>query len=138
MFKKSFLALLASALLALAAIVAYSALGLRTSAQSLADAKTLAKAGSLVSAVHLLEMTESSVRNDPVLREQLLRQRYAANSELGNAPAHALFDRLKVKPLAEGAVTRSFDGYQVTFDGQPVTLGQKVAATPGVMLERIC
>jgi CRISPR-associated protein Csd2 len=40
------------------------------------------------------------------------------DSELGNAPAHALFDRLKVKPLEEGAVTRSFDGYQVMFDGQ--------------------
>lgn len=60
------------------------------------------------------------------------------DSELGNAPAHALFDRLKVKPLTEGAVTRSFDGYQVTFDGQAVTPGQQIAAAPGVTLQRMC
>jgi len=60
------------------------------------------------------------------------------DSELGNAPAHALFDRLKVKPLVEGAVTRSFDGYQVTFDGQAVTPGQPIAAAPGVSLTRVC
>ena len=60
------------------------------------------------------------------------------DSELGNAPAHALFDRLKVKPLAEGAVTRSFDGYQVTFDGQAVEMGQQIAAAPGVTLQRMC
>ena len=60
------------------------------------------------------------------------------DSELGNAPAHALFDRLKVKPLAEGAVTRSFDGYQVTFDGQAVEIGQQIAAAPGVTLQRMC
>ena len=60
------------------------------------------------------------------------------DSELGNAPAYALFDRLKVKPLVEGAVTRSFDAYQVTFDGQTVALGQQIAAAPGVTLQRIC
>ena len=60
------------------------------------------------------------------------------DSELGNAPAHALFDRLKVKPLVEGAVTRSFDGYQVTFDGQTPVLGQLILAVPGVTLTRVC
>ena len=60
------------------------------------------------------------------------------DSELGNAPAHALFDRLKVKPLVEGALTRSFEGYQVTFDGQPVSPGQQLAAAPGVALTRRC
>ncbi len=58
--------------------------------------------------------------------------------ELGNAPAHALFDRLKVTPLVEGAVTRSFDGYQVTFDGLPVAIDQPLAATTGVTLRRMC
>ncbi|MGV8803826.1 MAG: type I-C CRISPR-associated protein Cas7/Csd2 [Polaromonas sp.] len=60
------------------------------------------------------------------------------DGELGNAPAHALFDRLKVKPKEEGAVTRSFDGYEVTFDGQAVAPGQQLAAAPGVTLTRRC
>jgi len=60
------------------------------------------------------------------------------DSELGNAPAYALFDRLTVKPLAVGAVTRSFDGYQVTFDGQAVAAGEQIAAVPGVTLQRMC
>jgi CRISPR-associated protein Csd2 len=60
------------------------------------------------------------------------------DSELGNAPAHALFDRLKVKQVEEGAVTRSFDGYQVTFDGEALALGQQLAAAPGVTLQRLC
>jgi len=60
------------------------------------------------------------------------------DSELGNAPAHALFERLHVKPLEEGAVTRSFDGYQVTFDGQAIAPGQQLTAAPGVTLVRRC
>ena len=60
------------------------------------------------------------------------------DGELGNAPAHALFDRLKVKPKEEGAVTRSFDGYEVTFDGQAVAPGQQLEAAPGVTLTRRC
>ena len=60
------------------------------------------------------------------------------DGELGNAPAHALFDRLKVKQKEEGAVTRSFDGYEVTFDGQAVAPGQQLAAAPGVTLTRRC
>ena len=59
-------------------------------------------------------------------------------SELGNAPAHALFERLQVNPLEQGAVTRSFDGYQVTFDGQAIAPGQQLAAAPGVSLIRRC
>lgn len=59
-------------------------------------------------------------------------------SELGNAPAHALFDRLKIKAKEEGAVTRSFDGYEVTFDGQAVAPGQQLEAAPGVTLTRRC
>ena len=60
------------------------------------------------------------------------------DGELGNAPAHALFDRLKVKSKVEGAVTRSFDGYEVTFDGKTVAPGQQLAAAPGVTLTRRC
>ena len=60
------------------------------------------------------------------------------DSELGNAPAHALFDRLKVEPKAEGEVARSFDAYSVVFDGQSLAVGQSVQSAPGVTLTRRC
>lgn len=62
------------------------------------------------------------------------------DSELGNAPAYALFERLKVvaKPAEEGAVARSFDAYSVQFDGQEIGAGQSVPATSGVTLTRMC
>jgi CRISPR-associated protein Csd2 len=60
-------------------------------------------------------------------------------SELGNAPAHALFDRLEVKPKAPGEVARGFDAYEVLFDGQPVAVGEhSVAGQPNVTLIRRC
>ena len=60
------------------------------------------------------------------------------DSELGNAPAHALFDRLKVAPKAEGEVARNFDAYSVAFDGQSLAVGQSVQPAPGVTLTRRC
>jgi len=60
------------------------------------------------------------------------------DSELGNAPAHALFDRLVVKPTVEGEVIRSFDAYSVAFDGQSLAVGQAVQPAPGVTLIRRC
>ena len=60
------------------------------------------------------------------------------DSELGNAPAHALFDRLKVEPVEAGAVARSFDAYSVLFDGQGLSVGQSVQPAPGVTLTRRC
>lgn len=60
------------------------------------------------------------------------------DSELGNAPAHALFDRLKVEPKAAGEVARCFDAYSVAFDGQSLAVGQSVQPTPGVTLTRRC
>jgi len=60
------------------------------------------------------------------------------DSELGNAPAHALFDRLQVAPKESGAVARSFDAYSVAFDGESVAVGQVVPAAAGVNMMRIC
>jgi CRISPR-associated protein Csd2 len=57
-------------------------------------------------------------------------------SELGNAPAHALFDRLTVAPTAPGTPARDFSAYSVTFDGQALAVGDSVAAAPGVRLVR--
>ncbi len=60
------------------------------------------------------------------------------DSELGNAPAHALFDRLKVASKVEGDVARSFDAYSVAFDGQSLAVGQSIQPAPGVTLTRRC
>ena len=57
--------------------------------------------------------------------------------KLGNAHAHALFDRLQVA-AAPGAATpaRDFGAYSVTFDGRAVDTGSTVEATPSVKLHR--
>ena len=60
------------------------------------------------------------------------------DSELGNAPAHALFDRLQVTPKEPGAVARNFDAYSVAFDGQSLAVGQSLRPAPGVTLTRRC
>ena len=60
------------------------------------------------------------------------------DSELGNAPAHALFDRLQVTPKEPGAVARSFDAYSVAFDGQSLAVGQSLQPAAGVTLTRRC
>jgi CRISPR-associated protein Csd2 len=58
------------------------------------------------------------------------------DSELGNAHAHALFDRLKVGRTGDNAVVRRFEDYAVTFDGAPLAVGESMAAAPGVTLTR--
>lgn len=63
---------------------------------------------------------------------------FAHDSELGNAPAHALFERLKITPREAGQVARSFGAYSVAFDGQGLEVGAQVQAAPGVTLRRIC
>ena len=63
---------------------------------------------------------------------------FAHDSELGNAPAHALFERLKAAPREAGQVARGFDAYSVTFDGQSLAVGDETQAAPGVKLRRIC
>ena len=63
---------------------------------------------------------------------------FAHDSELGNAPAHALFERLKITPRAADQVARSFDAYNVAFDGEGLAVGAEVQAAQGVTLRRIC
>ncbi|MCA3217822.1 MAG: type I-C CRISPR-associated protein Cas7/Csd2 [Burkholderiales bacterium] len=61
------------------------------------------------------------------------------DSELGNAHAHALFDRLTVKRAeANAEPARGFDAYSVLFDGEPVAPGESKPAAPGVTLHRRC
>jgi CRISPR-associated protein Csd2 len=60
------------------------------------------------------------------------------DSELGNASAHSLFDRLKVKAKIEGAIARDFDSYSVLFDDQALAVGQTMQPCNGVSLTRRC
>jgi CRISPR-associated protein Csd2 len=59
------------------------------------------------------------------------------DSELGNAPAHALFDRLMVERQGD-EVARSFAAYAVRFDGGEVAVAQATTVAPGVGLVRRC
>jgi len=60
-------------------------------------------------------------------------------SELGNAHAHALFDRLTVSHAGDAASpARDFGAYSATFDGRPLAVGESIAAAPGVTLTRRC
>ena len=60
------------------------------------------------------------------------------DSELGNAQAYALFDRLTVAvdPAAAGTA-RKFGDYSVTFDGVPIAIGEKLDVAEGVGLRRL-
>jgi CRISPR-associated protein Csd2 len=60
------------------------------------------------------------------------------DSELGNAHAHSLFDRLTLVAADPSAPARDFGAYGVTFDGAPVAVGQQIEAAPGVTLLRRC
>ena len=60
-------------------------------------------------------------------------------SELGNAHAHALFDRLAVARAGDAsAPARDFVAYSITFDGKPLGVGETIDAAPGVKLTRRC
>lgn len=59
------------------------------------------------------------------------------DSELGNAPAHALFDRIKVRRNPGVEVPRRFEDYSVTFDDGPVEIGAEQALAGGIHLMRL-
>ena len=62
------------------------------------------------------------------------------SSVLGNAPAHKLFERVRIAAKPGIAVARSFADYDLTLDGKPidevVKPGQSFAATETVKLHR--
>lgn len=58
------------------------------------------------------------------------------DSKLGNAHAHALFERITVARKAEVAVPRGFADYEVRFDDAPLAQGATIAAAAGVALTR--
>ncbi|MFN9028639.1 MAG: type I-C CRISPR-associated protein Cas7/Csd2 [Betaproteobacteria bacterium] len=60
-------------------------------------------------------------------------------SELGNAHAYALFDRLVVGSAGDTAAPpRDFSAYSVAFDGKALAIGETIEAAPGVRLTRRC
>ena len=56
--------------------------------------------------------------------------------QLGNAHAHALFDKLTVRNRAPDAAARDFGAYEVQFDSAPMAVGEEREAAPGVTVER--
>jgi CRISPR-associated protein Csd2 len=60
------------------------------------------------------------------------------DSELGNAPAHALFDRLVVTRQDRGGPARDFKAYSITFDGKALGAGDSVEVASGINLKRYC
>jgi CRISPR-associated protein Csd2 len=60
-------------------------------------------------------------------------------SDLGNAHAHALFDKLVVERNGDPSLpARDFGAYSVSFDGRALAAGESVQAVPGVTLTRRC
>lgn len=59
-------------------------------------------------------------------------------SDLGNAHAHGLFDKLTVRNTDPAAPARSFSAYEVLYDGQPLAIGEEREAAPGVTVLRRC
>ncbi|HRQ65110.1 MAG TPA: type I-C CRISPR-associated protein Cas7/Csd2 [Xanthomonadaceae bacterium] len=57
-------------------------------------------------------------------------------SKLGNAPAHDLFDRIKVQRSDGVTVPRAFTDYRISVDDQPVHVGEAREVVSGVTLER--
>ena len=59
---------------------------------------------------------------------------------LGNAPAHKLFERIKIAAKPGVTVARDFSNYDLTFDGKPIEVTKPetpIAATENVKLHRM-
>ncbi len=58
------------------------------------------------------------------------------NSELGDAPAHALFERLNIRMHDNGEAAREFNSFSVEFDGKSMAVNAMLQAANGVTLLR--
>ena len=84
----------------------------------------------------MVEHDRSAARGEMATRGLYV---FKHDSELGKAPARALFDRrIKVTLVSKDAVARNFKSYQVSFDGNPVAIGRPITAEAGVTLQRTC
>lgn len=59
------------------------------------------------------------------------------DSRLGNAHAHALFDRLTIHRKDDSQPPRDFSAYDIQFEGQSVSAGEIINATRQVQLARL-
>lgn len=84
---------------------------------------------------HMFEHDRSAARGEMSTRGLYV---FRHESELGNAHAHSLFDRIAVSRKAGSEVPRSFSDYTVTFDGGPIEPNSRQAALNGVTLLRRC
>ncbi|WP_338873520.1 type I-C CRISPR-associated protein Cas7/Csd2 [Myxococcus stipitatus] len=62
---------------------------------------------------HMFELDRSAARGLMAMRKVIV---FKHGSELGNAPAHALFDRVKVAPVQPEKAARAFSDYRVSVD----------------------
>jgi CRISPR-associated protein Csd2 len=83
---------------------------------------------------NMLEHDRSAARGEMATRGLYV---FKHDSKLGNAHAHALFDRLTVSLQNESAVARGFEAYAVHFDGKPLNVSDSVMAANGVSLTRM-
>lgn len=85
---------------------------------------------------HMFEHDRSAARGEMACRGLYV---FEHESKLGNAHAHALFDRLTVG-RAEGSSgpAREHGAYSVAFDGRPLAPGDRIEAATGVTLIRRC
>lgn len=84
---------------------------------------------------HMFEHDRSAARGEMATRGLYV---FKHDSELGNAHAHSLFERLNVTPKDSAAVARDFGAYSVKFDGEALAVGAQMEAVPGVTLIRRC
>ena len=83
----------------------------------------------------LFEHDRSAARGEMATRGLYV---FEHGGELGNAPAHSLFDRLTVDRRDDSAdPARSFDQYAVRFDGAALAIGEVVDGGPNVRLTRM-
>jgi len=83
---------------------------------------------------NMLEHDRSAARGEMSTRGLYV---FEHESKLGNAHAHALFDRLTISRENSNDVPRSFAAYTVLFDGKPLAAGESIEAAKGVKLTRM-
>jgi len=85
---------------------------------------------------HMFEHDRSAARGQMSTRGLYV---FEHESELGNAHAHALFDRLTVGRAGDAAApARGFGAYSVAFDSRALAVGERIEAAPGVRLTQRC
>lgn len=83
---------------------------------------------------HMFEHDRSAARGQMSTRGLYV---FEHDCELGNAQAHALFDRLTVNRSGDGNTpARDFGAYSITFDGHALGIGETADAGAGIRLTR--